>query len=221
MVRVAETAPSVALVGSYVLEGNKVICTGLPYSITVIDGREMCRRHLLNGLYVFGSANSLLYRTKCLRGLNPIYDEDNTHADTEVCFRLLKNWDFGFVHQVLTYTRVRPDSLTDRDEDLQTCFPFILQLLDSHGGDLLAPEELRTFADQHLSRYYRFLAKSRLRSRHHSFWDYHRLGMAKAGHKLSAMRLTFALAALIGEATINPGRTVEKLIQIRHHAMFH
>ena len=103
MVAVAEARPSVGIVGAYALEGQRVAWTGLPYPSPLVCGREICRRHLLEGLYVFGSANAVLYRSDLVRSRDPFYNEANIHADTEVCFALLKTSDFGFVHQILTF----------------------------------------------------------------------------------------------------------------------
>jgi glycosyltransferase involved in cell wall biosynthesis len=107
MVAVAEAHPSVGVVGAYALEAQRVAWTGLDYPSSVVNGPEICRRHLLDGLHVFGSANAVLYRADLVRARDPFYNEANIHADTEICFELLKTCDFGFVHQVLTYTRVR------------------------------------------------------------------------------------------------------------------
>src|ERR1700733_10618112 len=61
MVGLAEAHPSVGIVGAYALEGEKIAWAGLPYPSHVVSGREICRRHLLDDLYVFGSANAVLY----------------------------------------------------------------------------------------------------------------------------------------------------------------
>ena len=72
---------------------------------TCVDGREVCRRFFLEDIYVFGSPHSLLYRSDLVRSHDPFFNEANIfHADTEACFDLLRSYDFGFVHQVLTYS---------------------------------------------------------------------------------------------------------------------
>jgi glycosyltransferase involved in cell wall biosynthesis len=111
MVRLAEEHSSVGIVGAYALEGRNVICTGIPHTSIVMKGSDVCRQHLLDRMYVFGSANSLLYRADLVRAHDPFFNEANIHADTEACFALLRNCDFGFVHQVLTATRIRAGSL--------------------------------------------------------------------------------------------------------------
>jgi glycosyltransferase involved in cell wall biosynthesis len=74
MVAVAEEHPTAGIVGAYCLEGRQVICTGLPYSSQLVSGREICRRHLLENLYLFGSANTLLYRADLVRSNDPFFN---------------------------------------------------------------------------------------------------------------------------------------------------
>src|SRR5262249_14183861 len=106
MVALAEQHPSVGIVGSYGLRGTDVVWTGLPYPSTVVSGRQICRARFLDGLYVFGTATSLLYRADLVRARDPFFTETNLHADAETCHALLRTCDFGFVHQLLTFTRI-------------------------------------------------------------------------------------------------------------------
>jgi len=169
MVAVAEAYPSVGLVGAYSLEGKKVAWTGLPYPSHMVPGRQICRLHLLDHLYVFGAATNVMYRSDLVRERSAFYNENNIHADTEVCFDLLRSSDFGFVHQVLTATRVREQSLTSMSHDLQTSFSGTLHVLAAYGRDYLSEEEFRACWDENLSAYYRYLAKSLLKRRDTKF----------------------------------------------------
>jgi glycosyltransferase involved in cell wall biosynthesis len=202
MVAVAEEHSSVGLVGAYCLEGRHVICAGLPYSSRVVGGRETCRQHLLNQLYVFGSANSLLYRADLVRSQDPFYNEANIHADTEACFALLKTCDFGFVHQVLTFTRVRPGSLTTVSADLHTYLPGMLHILITYGPHFLTGNELEARLDQHLSEYYSYLGKSMFLGRDTQFWDYHRRQLSEARLPFSRTRLAVAMVANLWRAAV-------------------
>src|SRR5262245_27683985 len=94
MVNLAEAHPSVGIVGSYRLQGDRVTCDGLPYPSTVVSGRELCRRALLNGLSVFGSPTSLLIRSDLTRKRQVLYNEANIHSDKEICVDLLQDSDF-------------------------------------------------------------------------------------------------------------------------------
>jgi glycosyltransferase involved in cell wall biosynthesis len=219
MVRVAEAHPSVGMVGAFVLEGVEVKCTGLPYSSSFISGREICRRHFLDNLYVFGSANAVLYRSDLVRSLDPFYNAANIHADTEACFALLKTSDFGFVHQVLTYTRVRQGSLNTVSDAMQTNLAGTLHNLVTHGRAYLTEDELAERLREHLSEYYRYLAKQLILGRERKTWEYHKAKFAEAGVDFSHIRLMGAAAALLCGALLAPQESLRKLPQfsgIRH-----
>src|SRR6266852_5456579 len=99
MVGLAEKYPSVAIVGAYGLAGAKVVWIGLPYSSTVVSGRQACRLRLLGGEYFFGAATAVLFRSEIVRSRPAFYNESNFHADSEACLAFLEHRDFGFVHQ--------------------------------------------------------------------------------------------------------------------------
>lgn len=109
MVRLAEENPSVGIVSSYRLEGERVSLVGLPYAISVLPGPEICRSTLLGSEpypYLFGSPTSLLLRSDLVRARETFYNPENPYQDDqEACYELLRTSDFGFVHQVLTFTR--------------------------------------------------------------------------------------------------------------------
>jgi glycosyltransferase involved in cell wall biosynthesis len=216
MVDVAEAYPSIGIVGAYTLEGERVTSTGLPWPSWLVCGREICRRHLLEGLYVFGSANAVLYRADLVRNHDPFFNEDNIHADTEVCFKLLTTCDFGFVHQVLTFTRVRAGSLNTASKELHTYFASMLQLLVRHASNYLTREECDSYLARHLTEYYRFLGKSLMLCREKQFWVYHRGELTKAGVGFDRARLAEGALAVLCAAALNPKATVEKLLRAKH-----
>lgn len=216
MVAVAEAHPSIGIVGAYALEGERVAWAGLPFPSDIVCGREICRRHLLEGLYVFGSANAVLYRADLVRNHDPFYNEENIHADTEVCFTLLKTCDFGFVHQILTFTRVRGGSLNTASQEIQTSFASMLQLLIEHAPQYLTREERAASLARHVAEYYRFLGKSLMLGRGKQFWDYHKGELAKSGVGFNRARLAEGALAVICDAALNPKDTVSKLFRAKH-----
>lgn len=113
MVKVAEEYPSVGIVSAYRLDGDKVELDGLPYPSNFNSGREIARKYLLQGFSKFGSPSSLLIRSELIRKRDKMYDESFLSSDTGACLDLLKESDFGFVHQVLTYTRLHENSVTN------------------------------------------------------------------------------------------------------------
>jgi glycosyltransferase involved in cell wall biosynthesis len=113
MVVVAKRHPSVGVVGSLQLRGASVNLDGvIPYGTEVVSGREICRSTLTGGGFVFGTPTTVLIRADLVRARESFYNEENLHADTEACFDVLRESDFGFVHQVLSYTRPHDASMT-------------------------------------------------------------------------------------------------------------
>jgi len=204
MVAVAEQYPNVAIVAAYALAGADVKWTGLPYPSTCVPGREVCRRTLLENLTVFGSENSVLYRADVVRSRNPFYNEGNVHADTETCFDLLRTYDFGFVHQVLTFTRVRPGSLSRISADLHTDYGGILQNIVKYGPHFLSEQELADCRERFVKSYYKFLGKSVFLGRNKSFWDFHQTKLKESGVDFSQARMVGAIGVEAFRSLLNP-----------------
>ena len=215
MVSLAEENPNVALVGAYGLQGAGVVWNGLPYPSLVVPGRELCRLRLLGGPYVFGTPTSVLYRAQFLRDRVPFYNESNLHSDSEVCFELLENADFGFVHQVLTIQGVREDSLTVQSKTLQTYLPWILYELVTYGPKYLTQTELKDRSRHHLKDYYRYLGEQMYKRRGRDFWSFHKGKLLGCGHSLSRLRLTANAICYALDILMNPKKTAQELISNR------
>jgi len=193
MVAVMEKYSSVGIVGAYGLGDPDVLWTGLPYPSYLISGRDICRRRLLGGPYVFGSQTSVLYRSGLVRRHDPFYNESSTECDSEACFELLKGCDFGFVHQVLTISRERGGSLLAASRELNTSALGMLRELILFGPYYLTPKEYEDTLELTVSKYYDFLAASFLRRRDGKFWDYHKGRLKQEGMPFSRIRLARAL----------------------------
>ena len=213
MVAVGEKYPSVGIIGAYGLQGNEVSWTGLPYSSSPIPGHSVCRRLFLNRTCVFGTSTSVLYRTEVVKNQDPFYNESNFHADMEVCIQLLKKWDFGFVHQVLTFSRPRPESLSTFTNNMNTIIGGYLLALVRHGRAFLTAEEYDECFRGLVSEYYKFLAVSLIKGqRDKKFWGYHKRTLAKAGVSFRRTWLARGLATRMARAVLNPSETIEKLL---------
>ena len=177
MVEVAEANPDVGIVSSYRLEETEVSCDGLPYPSTVVSGREICRQSLVNGLYVFGSPTTILIRSDLIRSRKYYYNERNLHADVEACFSVLKDHDFGFVHQVLSFTRRHNETGTAFAKRIKTYYLSNLYLLKTYGPIFLNQNEYEELFNRKLKEYYRFLGRNLLRNKDNEFWNYHLSGI--------------------------------------------
>lgn len=216
MIAVAEEHPSVGIVGAYGIQEEEVMWVGLPYPSRRVSGRSVCRQLFLDGMYVFGTSSSLLFRSDLVRAQDPFYNEANLHADLEACVVLLKGWDFGFVHQVLTFKRLRPGSLSATTEELNTLIAGHLHSLIFHGRDFLNREEFRRCLQRRVSEYYNFLAVSLMRGRRdRKFWEYHKRKLTESGVGFSRMRLAKAALLRLCRAALNPYETKEKLQRSR------
>jgi glycosyltransferase involved in cell wall biosynthesis len=192
MVGLAEAHPAVAMVAAYGIFGTVVTYNGLPYPSTVVSGRDLSRRQLLGELDpvgVFGVPTSLLYRSDIVRSRHAFYNEENLHADSEVCLEFLEHHDFGFVHQVLVYHRERQRSLTAESRDLNTYLPGKLHELIRFGPRYLTQEEQSSRVQAKLNEYYWYLGTQLFRSRGDDFWRFHEDKLAKLGFPLSRARL--------------------------------
>ncbi len=124
MVSVAERHPTVGIVSSYRLEGNELRHGGLvPYTDEVVPGAQVVRAALLGGPFVTGSPSQLLYRADLVRHTDPFFNQSFWHSDTHAAHRTLLGCDLGFVHQVLTYTRLHPKALTASTQRLNSYLP--------------------------------------------------------------------------------------------------
>jgi glycosyltransferase involved in cell wall biosynthesis len=213
MASLAEEHPSVGIVGSYQLKGTKVVGDGLPYPSTIVRGPHVCRTSLLGGPYVFGSATSLLFRSDIVRSRHAFYNESNLHADTEACLEFLEQHDFGFLHEVLTFTRLREGSLTSFSDKFQTDLPHELYTLVTYGPKYLRDGELQHRIRWHLQSYYNYLGLQIYELRERDFWDFHRAKLAALGYPLSTYRLVASATAHALNRVLNPKKTVEGAVR--------
>jgi glycosyltransferase involved in cell wall biosynthesis len=161
MVRLAEEHPSVGMVGSLQLRGAKVqLDDVIAYPVSVVPGREICRSTFLGGGFVFGTPTTVLIRADLIRARERFYNEENLHADTEACFDVLRESDFGFLHKVVTYTRPHPEAMGKTAARLNTFIAGRTILLTRYGRTYLSRDEYRRRLARHVVRYAQLLARS-------------------------------------------------------------
>jgi len=213
MVKLAERHPGVGLVSSYMLDGTAIMNDGLPPDREVFTGREVCRRQLLEEAFFMGTPTTVLYRSEIVRNRTPFYPPESLHEDTEVCYEILRDWDFGFVHQILSFARRREDSITAERREYD---PYLLdRLIQIHrfGDDFLSPLELRSVWRSQLRRYYAYLGEGLLMARGRDFWRYHREGLATVGKWIRPLRLAAGTGRALLELLLNPLDTGKRLVR--------
>lgn len=209
LVGFAVAHPSVGMVNCYELAGRHVMHAGLEYERNVVSGRDVCRDNLLGRSYVFGSPNSLLYRADLVRKNAKFFPIDErlhpnsrVHADVSACFEALKTSDFGFVHQVLAYCRIRSASESSRSLKYGTFKSSLISDVLNYGRFYLTPEEYDARLADAIDGYYNWLVKRIYENRgDKEFWDIQKTSLQDLG-------LPFNRAKLYRTAVL---RTMEEL----------
>ena len=210
MVAVAEAEPSVGLVGAFMMDGQAVMWAGPPYPATRISGKEICRSMLLGGRYVFGTMNSLLVRSDLIRKRAMFFNEDNLHADTQSCYDVLTESDFGFVHQVLSFSRVRAESVGSVALDLNSVQLGYFVIFLKYGPLFLEADENARRLKEVKREYHEVLAHNLLRVRPKKFWEYHQRTLKTFGSRIEWWRLPgLAFADFLSRA-VHPSKAVNR-----------
>lgn len=219
MIEFAEKNRSVAIVSAYTLLdfGNHadVYLMGLPYSDKPYNGREICRRFLLEGLYVFGSPTTNLIRADIVRKRKKLYPDDSVIDDTAVFLEELQSSDFGFIHQVLTYSRRYNDSIMSvlKHYNLMTLTEYLC--LHKYGQNFLNKDEFTKRKSQLEKTYHRILGECFLRRHPKEFWDFQDFALKEIGATITLRdKVIWAFQAAI-DLLLNPKQTLERLSQYR------
>lgn len=189
MVDTFERSERIGLVSSYWIKGTQVRGCDFPYPTGVLPGGEMARLFLRTGTWVFGSPTAVMYRASLYDKREPFYDESKLHEDTDKCMEILDQWDFGFVHQVLSFSRADNESISSAVRNLQ---PGSLDRYISarrYARRFFDAGEASTIREKAKKTYYRTLAHQALRLREREFWNYHEAGLATLGERLDRIYL--------------------------------
>jgi glycosyltransferase involved in cell wall biosynthesis len=213
MVDLAVANPTVGVVGAYTLLEKEVFLMGLPYTETVLPGREICRRYLLDGLYVTGSPTSTLLRADLVRARTKFYNDRSPYCDVEACMEVLRESDFGFVHQVLTFTRRSNDSITTRRKGYNSRLLTERIMIEKFGKVYLSDEEFRRRLRKIDGDYYRSLGDYVFRFMPREFWSFQEEALATVPTGLDRWRVAIGAVRVLLERALNPLDTVVRLVR--------
>jgi glycosyltransferase involved in cell wall biosynthesis len=217
MVEIAEKNASVGIVGSYqVSGGGDLWCLrtyGLPYGVSAFSGREIGRLQLLGKLDVLGNPTSNFYRSDIVRSSDAFFPNKTPEADLSACYKHLREVDFGFVHEIVSYERVHPHQITATSKRFNANLCSKLSDLTKYGSYYLTSSELEARKRELLDEYYRYLAVSAVNFREREFWQYHRTRLQEIGYPLSRMRLAKEIAKKAADLALNPKQTVERILR--------
>ena len=219
MVDVADNNGNVGIVSAYRLEENQISLDRLPKDAPLVpgedtfimDGQKVARAILRDKASVLGSPTAFMIRSNLLRNDQRFFSEEYLHADKDACLRLFQTCDFGFVRQVLTYTRRHNESVTSLTNRLDTRRQENLLLLEKYGRNMLPESEYHSSVVRELRSYYDFLARNLGTGTGHEFWVSHRQVLHAAGHPFNRSKL---LVAMLRRWT-NPRSALKEFIRAR------
>ena len=215
MVRCAEAHSSIGVVGSYQLSGGGddwvVRCTGLPYWRMFLTGAEICRLYLLTGLAIFGAPTSNLYRSDLVRSTDAFFPNPRAEADVSGCINALRQSDFGFVHQVLSYERCHGDRVTTGSRSFSAYETARINDLLDYGPNFLTDAEQKKRLQELLDDYYRCLAIAVVNLREREYWRFQKTRLAEMHYQLEPMRLIVSVCAKVVDLVLNPGITLARI----------
>ena len=212
MVSLADSDPDIGLVSSFRLQGRMVTGTGLSHTERVLDGHDVCRRQLREGSFFFGSPTTVMYRADLVRGRDPFFESGRLHEDTEKCYQILQSHKFGFVHEVLSFSRTDNESMMSRARRYNASSLDRLICIERFGPTFLDANEFARLRDLQLRSYFQFLGSQWLRNRDLEFWRYHRRGLASIGRTLPMATVAVYAAREMAWNLVNPGMAIARAV---------
>ncbi len=214
MVDLAESKPTVKLVGSYKIHGQEPVCEGPLFPQEVMSGKEVCKWFFQGRLGILGSPTNHLVRLPAVSVGGRLFDETfAAHADIEFFVRVLKDGaDFGFVHQVLTFTRVHDESVMEKySHTLGSGALEYLAILVKHGAAFLSEDERRALVRAQRRDYCRFLVRALLKVWNRRIWEYQVVNRKKLGIQVGLLELAKAGLLEAAASAISPVDTARRL----------
>jgi glycosyltransferase involved in cell wall biosynthesis len=214
MVEACEQSESIGLVSSYWLKGSEVRGSRFQYPTPMLSGQEVARLYLRTGLWVFGSPTAIMYRSSIVKNERPFYDESRLHEDTEKCMQILEHSDFGFVHQVLSFSRADNQSISSAVRDLQPESVDRYILVQRYASVFLSEREAAALRKRSKLDYYVVLANEALRPPKRAFWRYHRQALSTLGEKIDRPFLGLHIVRRVLWKAVNPGAVIAKGLRL-------
>ena len=183
MVGFAENHPTLGIIGCY-QKSAESIKWKMPNDLDVISGRELCRIDLIEGGQYFGTPTSLLYRSDMVRKCENFYPHSLSYADTSACYEQLQNYDFGFVHEVLSFERIHDQQMSESVRNMRKGEVASIQILLEYGPIYLNGNEFELLKKEVMENHYKWLGGCVLKMRNKEFWAYHISSLKDLGFKI-------------------------------------
>lgn len=184
MVRVGLANPTASIITSYYLKGPEIRGKGVEWPVEMLSGREAAELHLLKGHFIFGSPSVVMYRADVVRRRDPLFPLGCLHEDTELVYEELMRGDIGFVHQILSYLRVRDDSILGAMSGLDWEILDLYVIVKKFGAALLRSEDYVTQSKLITTRYRNALGRAVITRAGAKYWSHHARGLRSCGERV-------------------------------------
>jgi glycosyltransferase involved in cell wall biosynthesis len=216
MVRAFEQSESIGMVSSYWLDGDELHGSGLSLQVTMLAGKDCIRRYLRTGTNSFASQTHVMYRSSLVREHEAFYSVSlPSFADFKKHMEILERWDFGFVHDVLSFSRRDDDSI--RNSFLSFALGDSLKYIFArhYACEVLEADEATALMANYKREYYRALARAVLGLRGRAFWQFHKTTL-KTFNEHEKHDWAY-LAMITGTELLwllsNPGTTAQRVLR--------
>jgi glycosyltransferase involved in cell wall biosynthesis len=209
MVQSFEQSESIGLVSSYWLEDNVLCGSGYPINKPFLQGADCASWFIRTENRIFGSQSTVMYRSSIIRRRREFYNISYLYAaDLEICMEILKIWDFGFVNQVLSFSRRDNESI---NSSIGWYMPYHLHLyiiMQRYASFFLEASEALTVKQRSKRNYYRVLARAALLLRGPAFWRFHKRELKLLPERLSWPYLLLQIVIVFLWLLSNPGKII-------------
>jgi len=162
-----------------------------------IDGREIARRTLLGGPYLFGSPTTVMYRADLVRSRPQFYPEDAFFDDNDAALALLSVSDFAFSQHVATNTTRDPQSTLGRVITFDISLLYRYLAIRSTGADFFSQTQLPVIREQLTREYHATLLRALLcRKDRREYLHFHRRVLVPAKQWPTAAEFSRTLAGI-------------------------
>jgi hypothetical protein len=159
---------------------------------------------------MFGSPTSVLYRMEAVKDRNHLFTEGRLHEDTELAYELLKNWNFGFVHEILSFLRKDDYSISGAVKHYE---PNALDkfIIINMFGNYYINENFDLFYKEAKHKYYNQLAQGATSRYGHDFLRYHLKGLHDSGIDFDKWQFIKCILWVVVDLLLNPKKSLGKL----------
>ena len=125
-----------------------------------------------------------MYRSSVVRRDKTFFNVSFPFADVLKCIEILEHWDYGFVYQVLSFTRKDNESILHEVLLPLVANPLALYVMaQRYARVFMGAGEVASTIAKYKLQYYRGLAKAALRLSGPAFWRFHKAGLKALGNE--------------------------------------